>query len=111
VLPRTREYDTITLRDLKRSSVKIFKKLGITKDLDKSDILMDAMLELDAHSWVSLINESRVSARSCAVVLSNETLDSFLLQFLRVCLVWSSCHTRNSHRAALYIRESKTESL
>jgi hypothetical protein len=60
--PKSLKYDTITLRDLKRSSVKIFKKLGITKDLDKSDILMNAMLELDAHNWVSLINESRVSA-------------------------------------------------
>jgi hypothetical protein len=62
ILIKSLKYDTITLRDLKRSSVKIFKKLGISKDVEKSDILMNAMLELDAHNWVSLINESRVSA-------------------------------------------------
>jgi hypothetical protein len=49
ILIKSLEYDTITLRDLKRSSVKIFKKLGITKDVEKSDILMNAMLELDAY--------------------------------------------------------------
>jgi hypothetical protein len=36
ILIKSLKYDTITLRDLKRSSVKVFKKLGITKDLDKS---------------------------------------------------------------------------
>jgi hypothetical protein len=45
-------HTTTTLRDIKRSSFRLFKKIGVTKDYEKSELIMDAMLELDAHNWV-----------------------------------------------------------
>jgi hypothetical protein len=39
---------------LKRSSFRLFNKIGVTKDYEKSELILDAMLELDAHNWVTL---------------------------------------------------------
>jgi hypothetical protein len=53
---------TTTLRDIKRSSFRLFKKIGVTKDYEKSELILDAMLELDAHNWVTLVSETRTTA-------------------------------------------------
>jgi hypothetical protein len=62
ILIQSLNNSTTTLRDIKRSSFRLFNKIGVTKDYEKSELILDAMLELDAHNWVTLVSETRTTA-------------------------------------------------
>jgi hypothetical protein len=41
ILIQSLNNSTTTLRDIKRSSFRLFKKIGVTKDYEKSELIMD----------------------------------------------------------------------
>jgi hypothetical protein len=62
ILVQSLNHTTISLRDIKRSSFRLFKKIGVTKDYEKSELILNVMLELEAHNWVTLVSETRTTA-------------------------------------------------
>jgi hypothetical protein len=48
----------MTVRDLKRASKKLMRKLEVERDDYKTNLLKDAMMSLEEHNWVTMVQEN-----------------------------------------------------